>query len=339
MTETSQTEEMKRFLFYEMSEKEREAIEDRFFEDSDYFYELSELENDLVDSYARGDLKGNDLIRFEKSLTKSPDRREQIKNARALQTLIAEEKPATAPVVVAPTLWERIAAFFTIKMSVMQYATGALAILLACTTGFLFYRNWQTRQEFARLQNEKQQEANEKNNLQEQIDRIQQERQDLAKQLEDSRGEKESIQAEYDKKQAQIEQLQRQRDNLPREKNIPQQNPQEIAPPKPFLAFSIIPTGRGGSDVSPTVRTIIRNGKQLARVTVPLPAGKDYGSYEITTPSEKLIKGAIVERAKSFTFDLSPEDKDFEIKVNERANTRGGSEILGTFRLEPKQRP
>jgi hypothetical protein len=77
MTETSQTEEMKRFVFYEMTEKEREAVEDRFFEDSDYFYELSELENDLVDSYVRGELIGTDLKRFEESLIKSPEKEQR----------------------------------------------------------------------------------------------------------------------------------------------------------------------------------------------------------------------------------------------------------------------
>ena len=38
--------EMKRFLFQEFSEKEREAFEERFFADSDFFYDLMDLENE-----------------------------------------------------------------------------------------------------------------------------------------------------------------------------------------------------------------------------------------------------------------------------------------------------
>lgn len=336
MTETSQTEEMKRYLFHEMPEKEREVLEEHFFEDSEYFYELVELENDLVDNYARGKLTGKDLTRFEQSLTRSPERREKISNARALQTLIAEEKPKSADTI-APTLWERIADFFTLKTSFLQYATGVLAILLACTTGFLLYQNWQARQEFARLQNEQQKELDERNDLQKQIDRIQQERQVLAKQLESERGEKDLIKAEDDKKQVEIEQLKRRLKNLPQEKNKPAQNSNEINPPKPVLAVSILPTGRGGSGVNPTAKIITTKGNQTARVTVPLPGNKDYASFEITTPSGKIVdSGTIAEGAKSFVFYLPPQATDFEIKVSER-DTRGSMESLGTYRLKLKK--
>jgi hypothetical protein len=336
MTETSQLEEMKRYLFHEMSETERETLEERFFEDTDYFYELADLENNLVDRYSRRKLTGKDLTRFEQSLIKSPERQAKIANARALQTLIAEERPASLPVSV-PTVWERIAGFFTLKMSALQYATGALAILLACTTGFLLYQNWQARQEFAKLQNERQKELDEKNDLQEQIDRIWQERQVLAKQLESERGEKDFIKAEDDKKQIEIEQLKRRLENLSQEKNNPSQNPSEINPPKPFLAVSILPTGRGANSVNPLVKLVTTGGRQKARVTVPLSDEKNYASFEITNPKgETIDSGTITEGAKSFVFYLPPENTDFEIKVSERL-TRGGMESLGTYQLKLKK--
>ena len=118
LNETVQLEEMKRYLFGELSEKEREKLEDRFFEDSDYFYELTELENELVDKYAQGKLKGSELTRFEQSLARSPDRREKIANARAIRTLIIDEKPALIPIA---TLGERISNFFGFKISKAKF--------------------------------------------------------------------------------------------------------------------------------------------------------------------------------------------------------------------------
>ena len=92
MTETSQTEELKRYIFDEMDETERENLDERFFEDSELFYEYVELKNDLTDLYARNLLKGEDLQRFERSLAKTPAGREKIAIARTLQTLADEER-------------------------------------------------------------------------------------------------------------------------------------------------------------------------------------------------------------------------------------------------------
>lgn len=333
MTETTQQKEMKRYLFHEMPETERAALEERFFEDSDYFYELVGLENDLVDRYVSGRLSGKDLAGFEQSLAKSPERRTKIANARALQTLIAEEKPAP---VLAPTLWERAANFFNFRMPALQYATGALAILLACATGFLLYQNWQASRDFARLENERSREIAEKADLQRQIEQIRQQQEALAKQLETRSEENEVIKAEFDKKQLELEELKR---RLLEEKNNQSPKTGETAPLKPLLA-AIFPTGRGEAAVKPVARVVIIGGKQRTKVTIPLPAGKDYGSYEITTANgeKKIDSGAIAEGAKSFVSYLPPENTEFEIKVSERAATRGSLESLGTFRLELRKR-
>ncbi|MCB1025586.1 MAG: hypothetical protein KDB79_14410, partial [Acidobacteria bacterium] len=82
--ESKQSEEMKRFVFHELSIEEREIFEERFFLDEDFFYDLLELENRLVDDFVRGKLKGSDLKRFEASLEKSEERRQKVANAIAL---------------------------------------------------------------------------------------------------------------------------------------------------------------------------------------------------------------------------------------------------------------
>jgi len=179
MTETSQTEKLKRYIFDEMDETERENLDGRFFEDSDLFYEYVELKNDLTDLYARNLLKGEDLKRFERSLAKMPAGREKIAIARTLQTLADEEREKVPVPVIAPTLWQRIANFFTLKLSAVQYATAAIVILLVGVGGFLIYRE-QQRREYAEIEKRNEAERIEKENrlreLEEQQRRFEEER-------------------------------------------------------------------------------------------------------------------------------------------------------------------
>lgn len=258
MTEPSQIEEMKRYLFHEMPEKERETLEERLFENSDYFYELVELENDLIDSYARGKLDGKDRERLERSLAEMPERRAKIANARALQTLIAEEKNVSAPVA-ASTLWERISNFFNLKMSALQYATGAVAILLACATGFLLYQNWQERQEFAELQNRRQAELAEKEKLlQEQITELE----SLKRRFENERGQNEILNEKIEEIDNQKQQLEQQLKNIRRGNNQPDnKNTEPIAPPTQTLAsvFLLPGGGRGGAITQVPIKQSVRS--------------------------------------------------------------------------------
>jgi hypothetical protein len=96
MTETTtqiNESDLKRFLYGEVSEAERQAIEDDLLLDDNLYYRLLLLENKLVDQYVAGKMTGEDLHRFEKSLEKVPPRRIKIANSVALQTLIEDERP------------------------------------------------------------------------------------------------------------------------------------------------------------------------------------------------------------------------------------------------------
>lgn len=149
--------EIKRYLFAEMTDEERLAIEERMLLDDRLFYEAADLENELVDLYAHRKLAGEDLTRFERSLEQIPERRQKIANAVALQTLIAEERPAETPIA-APanqTFRSRLAEFFTVKTPAFGYAMSVLVILFAAAV--LLLQNNRQNQELARLQSERQQ--------------------------------------------------------------------------------------------------------------------------------------------------------------------------------------
>lgn len=151
-------EEIKKYIFRELTPRERERVEQELFEDNDFLSELLEVENDLVDQYVLEKLKGDDLARFEKSLQTSPDRREKVATARALQHYIAEEKQmelalekSIATGTTEIPLWKRLTAFIGISPAVLQYAVVGLFILMTAGIIFLLVERRQANQELARL--------------------------------------------------------------------------------------------------------------------------------------------------------------------------------------------
>lgn len=272
-------EEMKRFLFHELSDEEREAMEERFFSDEDFFYDLMELENSFVDAYARSELKGDDLKRFEASLEKSPERREKIANAIALNSLIGEEKQAAkkpSPTVESqPSFWEKLSSFFTLQMSAMQYASAALIVLLVCGTAVLLYERFRLNQELADL--EKNQKAVEElqkqeQNLQNQLNEIKEREQTLQNQIGEKQGESEILNQEIEREKAERERLENELNRLKNlQKNLPSNNQNQ--PPKPTIATVVLSPfigSRGGSDNNAKTLKLDPNIKSVS-LTLQLP--------------------------------------------------------------------
>src|SRR5688572_32422224 len=80
------------YLHGEMTDSEVENFEQQFMADDALFYDISERENDLVDRFVRGDLKGVQVDRFKNSLSRFPERSKKIANASLLREYIAEQK-------------------------------------------------------------------------------------------------------------------------------------------------------------------------------------------------------------------------------------------------------
>ena len=299
MTDTTKSEELKRYLFREMSPEESETLEERFFENSDLFYEVAELENDLIDRYSRGKLAGKDLTRFEQSLTNSPERQSKIANARALQTFIAEEKSVPAPV--PPNVWERLANFFTWKTPAFQYAVGALAILLACANGFLLYQNQQSRQELAQIQNERNRELAEKeNSLQSQLDQAREREQNLQRQIESERGQNEITSEQLENERVEKLRLERELQNLRQQKNLlpPRENPSDINAPTIASAF-LLPTAgtRGGADETKIIA--IDSNTKSVRLSLQIPAESNAESFSVKLDGAQISTNQKPRRTRS----------------------------------------
>ena len=225
--------EIKRFLFGEMSDEERDSIEEELFENDELFYEIADLENQLVDLYARKKLFGEELVRFERSLANLPERRTKVANAVALQTLIDDERPPekAIEVPVATTIWQKIADLFKVNTMAFGYAMGGLLILFALSSILLLLENRRRGEELSRLQGF---QANQKilqqrqTELETQLADSQKRESELASRNNDERGDLieaiENERQQREKIQDQLKALQKERDKVvptPTKSNIP----------------------------------------------------------------------------------------------------------------------
>ena len=87
---TNSDEMMTRYLFGELSEAEQSQLEARYFTDAQTFDQLTQLETELVDSYARGRLSTRMRERFERAYLGNPDRRARLRFGEALAAKLDE---------------------------------------------------------------------------------------------------------------------------------------------------------------------------------------------------------------------------------------------------------
>lgn len=130
-----------RYLLGEMSEPEQTQFEEAYFADDSRFERFLVAKDELVDSYARGDLRGPQRERFEKHFLSSEPRRRRVAEAETLirVSTSASLKEPPIPTVRAP--WWR-----TISRSLgpppMAFQAGLAVLLLVVLAGsWLLIRN------------------------------------------------------------------------------------------------------------------------------------------------------------------------------------------------------
>lgn len=90
--------QLRAYLLGELAEAERDAMEMDIFTDKETFYRLSEIEDRLVDDYARGRLSGEEKLKFEQIYLSNPARRQRVEFAL---TMVHEfdRPPASSPAI------------------------------------------------------------------------------------------------------------------------------------------------------------------------------------------------------------------------------------------------
>ena len=330
-------EEMKRFLFQEFNEKEREAFEERFFADGDFFYDLMDLENDLVDRYTIGKMSAAESARFEKNLPKSPERREKVANSIALHSFIAEQKSEF----IKPTFWGKIVCFFNFQKHIFQYSTAALLVLLMIGIGILLVERARYGNELARLQNEQNQRADElkrqENELQEQIRQVQEREQNLQKELENANGQTEIFNKQIEREKNEKLKLEREVEIIRKEKSkIPIEKPKETQPPQQTpIITTLLPYsgGKGGGDDIKIIR--IRPNTEKIRLNLKIPIVSSSESFDIKLNGESMASGQKPFLSKSGNRILSVTLSTEKLNETEHSLTLNGNDetIRYFFRL------
>jgi hypothetical protein len=157
-------QDIRHYLLGSLPDAEQtELLDELSFTDDEFAAALKAAENDLVDAYVRGELKGAELERFEKHYLASPLRRERVTFAQSFQ-LFAEKttgEPATrggAEVSSEPAATRKVSVWlsslnpFTAWRPALQWgaAFAALALVVAC--GWLLFENSRLRGRISQAQ-------------------------------------------------------------------------------------------------------------------------------------------------------------------------------------------
>jgi hypothetical protein len=83
-----------RYVLGGLSDRERERLEEEYFEDDEAFEQIMIAEEDLIDAYVRGELSAEERAQFEAHVLTSPQMRERVQFARALAGAVSDARPA-----------------------------------------------------------------------------------------------------------------------------------------------------------------------------------------------------------------------------------------------------
>jgi hypothetical protein len=152
-------QQLTRYLLGALSEEEAERLDQLSIADEEFALRLNVVENDLVDAYVRGELKGEAQDRFDKHYLRSPKRLEKVEFSRALLRHQTESPTAVsrrvrteddAPHVRSPQEesdardgWR----WLNVPRLGLRWGPAAAATVMLLTASFLFYENKGLRQE------------------------------------------------------------------------------------------------------------------------------------------------------------------------------------------------
>ncbi len=132
---------LRRYLLGELAPDEEMKVEERLISDDDYIEQLGVVEDELIDSYARDDLKAQEREKFKKHFLVTPERRSKLHLAQSLFRHVNEKAAVTAT---SPGFLELLRS--SLAPSLRKPALGAVMAILAIAFGFGIYYQFFTQQ-------------------------------------------------------------------------------------------------------------------------------------------------------------------------------------------------
>jgi hypothetical protein len=131
---------VRRYLLGQLTNEERGELEQRLFQDAELYEELEIAEAELCDAYAAGKIREADRPAFEELFLNNPDRKDNLRFARALRRYANADQNVT-PVSPPASFWQ------SIKLS----HTVALALILLVVIGGLWFFTKRTPPQYVAL--------------------------------------------------------------------------------------------------------------------------------------------------------------------------------------------
>lgn len=150
-------EHIRQYLLGELSEEEREQVERRLLSDEEFYQQVLIAEDELVYDFVCDELPAQEKMSFRQHVLPIPERRQDVKFARALRKYVSENAPR---VVEAPTVrsertsWlEALAAFF--RRPVVGLALSAGLLLALSLSAWIAIQNRRLRTQVAQLETQR----------------------------------------------------------------------------------------------------------------------------------------------------------------------------------------
>ncbi|MBS1811292.1 MAG: hypothetical protein JST84_24220 [Acidobacteria bacterium] len=145
----------RQYLLGELTEAELAAMQQDIFSDQEKFYQLCEIEDRLLDDYARGALTAEQQRRFEQRYVSNPARRRRVEFAQAMAREFqreTKESPASSVVFRRwQSVWQGVrASVHTPRLAVS--AAIIVVILLLISTAWLWMEREGLHQKVAQLE-------------------------------------------------------------------------------------------------------------------------------------------------------------------------------------------
>jgi hypothetical protein len=148
------------YLLGALYESEQERLDEMSLTDDEFADCLRVVENDLVDSYVRGELSGDALTRFNSHYLASPGRAEKVRFAESLlafadKAAAEQARDTWSPETTRHAGREASRWFFSLPRPALQWGLAAAALLILIGGGYLFVENLRLRDQLAQKQAER----------------------------------------------------------------------------------------------------------------------------------------------------------------------------------------
>ncbi len=286
---------VRRYLLDEMSDEERQTVEEKFLKDDNFFDEMVAFEDELYYDYQQNRLTARERSIFEQKFLQSRQDIERSEFANAfLETTaeIAGEKIKTKEDTASVSWWQSIAGFFNFSGSMMQYGMAAAVLLLTLGVIGLFIQNSRLQNEMAGLQNKQAQEKQEQEKIlaekQRQQTELEKQQSELEQRLAQEKSNSEQnekriqeIEAERTRLAGEIAETRRRINQIPQNPANSQKTP--VSQPQPWLATLILLPGEFNRSNGEGMRRVnISPSVKNLQLRLLLKNKEDYKSYQTT---------------------------------------------------------